>query len=67
MVKEGAVDYLAKPWNDEKVLTIVRSHPMRWPMMLLQKVVRLNPSNVVDPRATSTSANVPGLDSTSAS
>jgi len=25
MVKEGAVDYLAKPWNDEKVLTIVRS------------------------------------------
>jgi DNA-binding NtrC family response regulator len=25
MVKEGALDYLAKPWNDEKLLTIVRS------------------------------------------
>jgi len=25
MVKEGAVDYLAKPWNDEKLLAIVRS------------------------------------------
>ena len=25
MVKEGAIDYLAKPWNDEKLLTIVRS------------------------------------------
>ena len=25
MVKEGAVDYLGKPWSDEKLLTIVRS------------------------------------------
>ena len=25
MVKEGAVDYLAKPWNDEKLLAIVQS------------------------------------------
>ena len=25
MVKEGAVDYLAKPWNDEKLMTIIRS------------------------------------------
>jgi len=25
MVKEGALDYLAKPWNDDKLLAIVRS------------------------------------------
>ena len=25
MVKEGAIDYLAKPWNDEKLLAIIRS------------------------------------------